>query len=254
MKDLMPASIFVVLALAGAPTRSAADTEHVTQRVKLDPGGTLHLDSFSGRVTITGTDRPEVTVDAVRHGSRRLLDRVKLQVSSDNSSVRIAENRRARSWLDFGWNEAVETDFDISVPRRVNLDIRLFSASLDVTGVEGSAHRINTFSSPTMLHDVNGSIRIKSFSGPIDIRQTAWREQPSIDVETFSGQVRLRWPESAAGRLSFDSFSGRLTAKLPITLLTSGRRHINGRFGGSQAEAGGNVRVKSFSGNLAVDR
>ena len=255
MTRLIPAGIFAVLALAVAPATVAADTEHVTQRLKLDPGGTLRLESFSGRVTITGTEQSEVSIDAVRHGTRALLDRVKLQVSSDSSSVRIAENRRDRSWFDFGRREAVETDFDIRVPRRVNLDITLFSASLDVIGVEGPSHRVSTFSSRARLSDVNGSIRIKSFSGPIEIRQTRWQAQPSLDVETFSGQIRLQLPESARGTVSFDSFSGRLTADRPLTLLTSGRQHTKGQFGSpGHGESEGSVRVRSFSGSLAMDR
>jgi DUF4097 and DUF4098 domain-containing protein YvlB len=254
MKRLCPA-IFAVLTLVGFAAPVAADTQRVTQRVKLDSGGTLHLESFAGRVTITGSDRSEVTIEAVRHGSRDLLDRVKLRITSDPSSVRIEENKREHSWLDFGHVEAVETEFDLKVPRRVNLDITLFSASLDVTGVEGSSHTVRTFSSRTMLDDVNGSIRLKSFSGPIEIRQTAWRGQPSLDVETFSGQIRLRLPESARGTVSFDSFSGRLTAGMPLTLLTSSRRHIGGQFGASgRADAAGNVRVRSFSGSVALDR
>jgi DUF4097 and DUF4098 domain-containing protein YvlB len=255
MRRFIPGAIFAVLTLVGAAAPVAADTEHITQRLKLDPGGTLHLESFSGHVTITGSDQSEVTIDAVRRGSRALLDRVKLRITSDSSSVRIEENNREHSWRDFGHVEAVETDFDLKVPRRVNLDVTLFSASLNVTGVEGASHTVRTFSSRAMLDDVNGSIRIKSFSGPIEIRQTTWRGQPSLDVETFSGQVRLRLPESARGTVSFDSFSGRLTGGMPLTLLTSSRRHISGQFEASgRADTSGNVRVKSFSGSVALDR
>ena len=70
MKRCMPAAIVAVLTLAVAPAPAVADTERDTQRVKLDPGGTLHLESFSGRVTITGSDQSEVTIDSGRHGSR----------------------------------------------------------------------------------------------------------------------------------------------------------------------------------------
>jgi hypothetical protein len=84
--------------------------------------------------------------------------------------VRI-EARHTDSSRWFGWrgrdrDDTVETDFDIKVPRRANLDIDLFSASLDVQSVDGN-HRVNTFSSRTRLDNVNGSIRAKGFSGPL---------------------------------------------------------------------------------------
>jgi hypothetical protein len=258
MKRIIPVAVFAVLTLAALPAAVSAETEHVTRRVKLDPGGTLRLNSFAGRVTITGTDQSEVTIDAVRHGSRDKLDRLKLEITSDASSVRIEENRRERSWFNWGRNNVVETDFDIKVPRRVSLDITLFSASLDVIAVDGGSHRISTFSSRTRLDDVNGPIRIKSFSGGIEVRQTQWRDQPAVEIETFSGQVRLRLPDSARGTISFDSFSGDLSGNVPVTLLTSRRGRINGQFGparqGLAAEADGRVRVSSFSGGLVLER
>src|SRR4029453_13129107 len=38
------------------------ETEHINQTAALAPGGTLRLKNFSGRVTITCTDRQEATV------------------------------------------------------------------------------------------------------------------------------------------------------------------------------------------------
>src|SRR5262245_53725129 len=69
MKKLLAA--FAIVALAGVATWAAHDeTERVHQTVKLDPGGTLRLKSFSGRVNITGADTREVVIDAVRRGTR----------------------------------------------------------------------------------------------------------------------------------------------------------------------------------------
>ena len=63
------AAAFAVLTLA-APAQAAArlfeETEHVTRTIPMEPGGTLRLKNFSGRVTITASDRPEVVIDAVR--------------------------------------------------------------------------------------------------------------------------------------------------------------------------------------------
>ena len=53
--------VFAICALAASPAISAAqrwndETENVSRTLKLEPGGKLVLKSFSGRVTITGTD------------------------------------------------------------------------------------------------------------------------------------------------------------------------------------------------------
>ena len=91
----------------------------------------------------------------------------------------------------------------------------------------------------------------------VAIIRDVFKDHGNVQVETFSGQVRLRLPDSARGTLSFESFSGEMTGNVPVTLLTSRRGRINGQFGGAQpglAEADGRVRVSSFSGGLVLER
>jgi len=242
-----------VLALA-APAVTAAfeETEHISRTIRMDPGGTLRLRSFSGRVTVTTSDRPEVVVDAVRRGTRDRLDRIKLDVHSDGSSVVVVNaNRRERSWHWFtDGNNVVETDFDIKVPRRTSLDLSVFSARVIVDGVEGS-HKIHGFSSRVSLNDVTGSVKAHTFSGSVLIRAKSWEPDQTIDVDTFSGNVELHVPESARGSVSFNSFSGRLSSEMPLTLHSSSRRSLKAELGGGN---GGTLRFKTFSGSVRIDR
>ena len=249
---LRPAA-FALLALASVPSLATAETEHVSRTVSVGPGGALHLNSFSGKVTVTGSDRQDVTIDAVRRGTRDQLDRIKLDIQSDASTVRIEANRKSRSWFYWGGNNVVETDFEITVPRRTNLSVTLFSASLHIRGVEGS-HDIRTFSSDTRLDDVSGSIHARSFSGSIEIRTSAWLDRQTISAETFSGGVRLHVPDSAQGSVEFESFSGRLNTALPLTFRSSSRRHFSGQLGQGSSGHRGTVRVKTFSGDVSLDR
>ena len=242
-----------VLALA-TPAVNAAfeETQHISQTIRMDPGGTLRLRSFSGRVTVTASDRPEVVIDAVRRGTRDRLDRIKLDIHADGSNVVVVDaNRRERPrhWFTDG-NNVVETDFDIRVPRRTSLDLSVFSAPVIVEGVEGS-HKIHGFSSRVSLNDVAGSIKAHTFSGSVLIRAKSWEPDQTIDVDTFSGNVELHVPESARGSVSFNSFSGRLSSEIPLTLHTSSRRSFKAELGGGN---GGTLRFKTFSGSVRIDR
>jgi len=247
---------FAIFALAAAAPASA-ETEHITRTFKLGPNGLLWINSFSGRVNITGTDDTDTSVDAIRHGTRTQLDRIKLDISADSTTIRIDANEHQRSWWNF-WEPygAVDTDLDIKVPRRTNLTITLFSAALDVQGVEGS-HNIETFSSRVRLVDVAGPVRGRSFSGPFDIQAASWREHAMIDVETFSGRVDVRLPSTAQGTVDFDSFSGQLSTTEPLIVETKRRNRFTGRLGRDDRDGDGStgtVRVKTFSGNLTIDR
>jgi hypothetical protein len=250
------AAAVAILALAAVPAGAGPnvfdDTEHVSRTIPLQPGGTLRLKNFSGRVTISGSDRPEVVIDAVRRATRSRLDRIRLDIHTNGSNeVVIDANQRDHSWWDFtGGNNIVETDFDVKVPRRTNLDLSVFSSPVTVDGIEGS-HRLHSFSSRLVLTDVAGPLRAKTFSGAVSIREKSWDPNQSIDVETFSGSIDLRVPDNAHGTVTFNSFSGRLNSELPLTLHTSSRRNLRAELGGG---GGGTLRFKTFSGSVKIDR
>ncbi len=238
-----------VLALA-VPARAQEETEHFTRVVKLEPGGTLQLKSFSGHVTITGSDRADIAIDAVRRAPRERLNRVKLDIRTEGSTVVIEANHHDWSWSDH--DNVVSTDFEIKVPTRTNLDVNVFSSPVEVRGVEGS-HRIHTFSARIRLEDVVGPINAHTFSGGVEIQAKAWQDRQVIDVDTFSGSIELRVPDTARGSVSFNSFSGKLTSDVPMTLHTSSRRSLDATLGGGDS-AGGRLHLKTFSGNVHINR
>jgi hypothetical protein len=249
------AAAFALLALA-TPAQAAPslfeETEHVSRTMALSPGGTLRLKNFSGRVTITASDRPEVVIDAVRRATRSRLDRIKLDIhASGTDTIVVDANQRDNSWWEsVGGDNVVETDFDIKVPRKTRLDVSVFSSPVTIDGVDG-AHNVHGFSSRLVLTDVSGSIRAKTFSGSVSIREKSWEPNQSIDVETFSGSIDLRVPDSASGAVTFNSFSGRLTSELPLTLHSSSRRSLQAELGSG---GGGTLRFKTFSGSVRIDR
>ena len=74
-----------------------------------------------------------------------------------------------------------------------------------------------------------------------------------MDVDTFSGNITLRVPEGARGRISFNSFSGRLNSDLPLTLRDGNRRSLRADLG-ADAGSGGTLKFKTFSGSVRINR
>lgn len=217
----------------------------------MEPGGTLRVRSFSGRVTITATDGNDVVVDAVRRAPRSRLDRITLDIHSEGSrTVVVDANHRERSWYEFSGNNVVETDLDIKVPRRADLDVSVFSAPVTVDGVEGS-HKLHSFSGRMTLNDVAGPVRAHSFSGPVEISEKVFARSQTIDVQTFSGGIDVRVPESARAAISFHSFSGHLDSDIPLKIRTGNRRSLVAELGDG---GGGELRFKTFSGSVRINR
>jgi len=234
-----------------AAARWDDETEHVNRTVKIEPGGTLRVRSFSGRVTITATDGNDVVIDAVRRAPRSRLDRITLDIHSEGSrTVVIDANHRERSWYEFSGNNVVETDLDIKVPHRVDLDVSVFSAPVRVDGVQGS-HKLHSFSARMTLNDVAGPVRAHSFSGPVEISEKVFEGSQTIDVQTFSGGIDVRLPASARAAISFHSFSGHLDSDIPLKIRTGNRRSLVAELGDG---GGGELRFKTFSGSVRINR
>jgi DUF4097 and DUF4098 domain-containing protein YvlB len=218
-----------VPAAAQRDDRGPRETETVDRTVPLPANGTVRLKTFSGRVRITGTSGDQVVIHAVRRASRDRLQDIKLEITTAGSTVEIDANHRV---VERRNDNVVETDFDIQVPARARLDVKTFSAPVTVTGV-------------------NGSQNIDGFSSDITIESNEFGDGNSIDINTFSGDVRLRLPASARGSLDFNTFSGRFESDLPVTLNSSSRRNFRGQLNGGGS---GDFRLKTFSGDVRILR
>jgi hypothetical protein len=248
-------AILPVLPLA-APGASAWETERVSRTLELALGGTLQLRTFSGRVDITPIDRNEVVIDAVRRGTRHRLDRVKLEIRAEGSTIVVDANARdssswAGGWFSKGHGSAVETDLNIKVPRRTNIQLNAFSAEVTIEGVEGS-HRIHGFSSRIRLTDVSGPVLAHTFSGPVEIRESSWPDGQTFTIDTFSGSITVHVPDGARGTVSFNSFSGHLSSDILTVVHRHSRRSLTAELGTSPG--GGSLRFKTFSGSVRIDR
>lgn len=205
------------------------NTETVDRTLTMQPGGTLRLKTFSGRVRITGGSGDQVVIHAVRRGRQDRLDDIKLEITQSGNTIEVDANHRL---VERRNDNVVETDFDIQVPARTRLDIKTFSAPVTVIGVSESQ-------------------KIDGFSSEIRVEASQWGDGNSLDINTFSGDVTLRLPDSAKGDIDFNSFSGRFESDLPVTMTTSSRRNFRGALNGGGS---GDFRLKTFSGSVTIRR
>lgn len=244
-----PTLVFAaILALAGgAPAAAQSETETVDRTLAVQPGTSVRLKTFSGRVTITAGAANQVVVHAVRRATRERLERIALDIQQTAREVVIDANRQV---IERRNENVVETDFDIQVPVETPLDIRTFSAPVDVTGVSGRI-TVEGFSGDVRLTEVAGPVRVNTFSGGVNVDARKWADGHGFDLKTFSGDVTVRLPDTARGDIDFDSFSGTFNSALPVTMQTSSRRNFRGQLNGGGPTS---FRLKTFSGSVSIQR
>jgi lia operon protein LiaG len=251
------ALFFVLVSTAPAAAQPARDrdwdrdqpreTETVDRTLTLQPAGTVRLKTFSGRVNITGASGDQVVIKAIRRASRQRLDEIKLEITQSGNVIEVDANHRT---VERRNDNVVETDFDIQVPSQATLDLRTFSAPVTVNGVAGEL-AVDGFSSEIRLTEISGPVRVKTFSGAVTVQARSWSDGDDLNVNTFSGDVTLRLPDTARGDIDFDTFSGRFNSELPVTLSTSSRRNFRGALNGGGTT---DFRLKTFSGDVDIRR
>ena len=200
------------------------ETERVDRTVQIRAGGELRLKNFSGRVTITGSNRADLAVHAVRRASRDRLDHIKLDIAETSSGVTIEANKKDSDWHERD-NNVVDTEFVIEAPADINVDVEVFSSDIEVK-------------------DIRGKQRVHTFSGSVDLSGG----EKSIDAETFSGDITVKLGQGASAYVDFDSFSGSIKTDVPMSYRSSRRRHVRADIG-----AGGtDYSFKTFSGDLRI--
>ena len=224
---MLKTSLALLLSLVvAAPLWAQTNTETVDKTLSMPAGGTLRLKTFSGRVRVTGGSGDQVVIHAVRRARQDRLDDIKLEVTQSGNTIEVDANHRL---VERRNDNVVETDLEIQVPARTRLDIKTFSAPVTVIGV-------------------NADQNIDGFSSSITIESNEWNDH-DLDINTFSGGVRLRLPASAKGSIDFNSFSGTFESDLPVTLNNSSRRNFRGSLNGGGS---GDFKLKTFSGDVSI--
>jgi hypothetical protein len=247
--------IILALAVVLLPATALAQkqTETVDRNLPFPSGGTLKLNNFSGAVHITGGSGRNFVMKVTRRGYPDVLREMRLTVESSGSTITVEENDRegSRRWNDDNRRDSmVETTFEIQVPANARLDINGFSSNVTIAGVDGD-QRLKTFSGDINVRDARARISANTFSGEIDVDATGQGNSPDLDMETFSGTMRVRLADRARGNIEFNTFSGSLDAAYPVTLRSTGRRNIRAELPGG---SGSSLRFKSFSGELRLVR
>jgi DUF4097 and DUF4098 domain-containing protein YvlB len=226
-------AIVLLVALAASSACSAAEREF-ERTVPAESRGAVRVSNVSGKVTITGWDRPEVQVKARLSGDVERVD-----VFSDKGRTTIKVILPRSSFRDGG------ADLDIRVPEQSEIDVSAVSADVETTRLSG----------PQRLTTVSGDVRaefVKDFEGKTvsgDMRLKGTSQVGDVRVSSVSGDIFL---ERAAGELDATSVSGDLlldvaSASSIRTRTTSGDLSLRGSM-----LPDGSVEAETISGDVTV--
>jgi DUF4097 and DUF4098 domain-containing protein YvlB len=199
---------FATLALALTPVLGFAETlkENFNKTYAFQPGQRLTLDNTNGAITIEAWDRNEVRIVAVKEVKARdakhakeVMAKIQIRVVPSNGGLAISTVTPDIGDTFFEWlagkSAEANVQYQLSVPRHVNLAIE---------NVNGSV----------TANDVGGDLKIETVNGRISLARTAGR----LELTTVNGRIQAQMRElSVKGTHSIDTVNGSVTLQLPAT-------------------------------------
>jgi len=282
---VMPYAFLSALMAANTATH-AADGRVIDQQVAAEPRGIVEVSNISGKVDISGWDRPEVSVHAELGGSVEGVD-----VKSDRGRTTITVKLPGFSF------HGGSANLRINVPRGSELNVSAVSADIvskDMSGVQ-RLHAVSgsivagvaqadveakTVSGDVVLHgngqpmelhvttisgdieanttsgdlrlqlDPARSVRVRTISGDV-LLQGKLAKSADLDTQTVSGDVTLHAGAAAGYQYEVSTFSGGIENCFNVEAERTSRYGPGERLSGSRGDGSGHVRIKTMSG--AVD-
>ena len=128
-------SLGALMAFRRSPLSATAQvTEDFHRTVPLSANGRVSLENINGNVTITGWERNEVQIDAVKKArDQQKLDEARIEVDASSDSVQI----KTKYPEYHNNNNPATVTYELHVPRNARLDhIDLVNGSLQVSQVQ----------------------------------------------------------------------------------------------------------------------
>lgn len=147
------------LLLSGMLQAQSTDSFDLDQVYRIDPNGTISLDSDDAEVTIAGSDREDVRVFVryrmeVEGFSFGEDEEFEMIVEEQGSDLRIYEKERDFGRVSFG-SVREEYEIRIEAPRGVSLDLEGDDETYQISGIDGAIN-LDADDTTIELRDCNG--------------------------------------------------------------------------------------------------
>lgn len=177
-------------------------TEGFAQTVELSSDGELAISNVNGSIEITGWDRNQVHIDAVKKAnSLDKLEDIQIEVEADDDRVEID--------TDLPYNGNASVAYRVSVPSGARVDINTVNGSIEVAGVGGdvAARSVN---GRVQADGLAASTRIKTVNGSVSASYATAPTDGAHHFKSVNGAITVYLPSAPNARFAAKSVNGSI--------------------------------------------
>lgn len=229
-----------------AVSAHAQVSQEFHRTVSLSANGRVSLDNVNGNVEITGWNRNEVQIDAVKQArDQQRLDEAQIEIESGSDYVKIhTEYPHDRSN-----NNPASVRYTLHVPQNARLEqISLVNGSLTVQKVEGEVDA-KLVNGKAHISDLSGEASISSVNGGIEANYTSLNNVREIRLKSVNGSIELVLPGSPNAEVKASTVNGSIKSDFPLTVQGSfSGRSLSGTLGGG----GTRIELSNVNGSMHI--
>jgi DUF4097 and DUF4098 domain-containing protein YvlB len=220
--------------------------------------GRIQVENLNGAVHISGWDRDEVKVDAVKSAwTKERLDEAKIEVNAEQNEISIRTEflSHDQTFVGHDHNNPANVEYTITLPRQARLDeIKLINGRLDVQGVVGEVHA-SCVNGRIEAHNLQGPVKLNTVNGELD---AIVDQLPASDLRLSSvnGRLRLTLPSDVNAELKASTLSGNISDDfgLPVIRHQFIGHSLHGQLGGggtliNLSNVNGAIEIRHASDN-----
>lgn len=252
-------TLAATLMLAAAlPLAGAELTETIDRTLDVKAGALVELSNVNGRVSVTSWDQPRVRIVARKEvkGDREAvtdaLRELRVDIRALNGGVVVTTHypkRGTSSFFDWILGEHVnaQVEYELTVPRSMNLDLETVNGSVRIAGVNGR-HDLETTNGKIEVARCAGSIDASTTNGAITAELLQVVRGQSLEFETTNGRIQVSVPRSLAVDVDAGTTNGSIESELPVATTRVSRNSLRGSINGG----GTPLRMRTTNGGIRI--
>ena len=257
MRKLFLTAMLLILATSA----SAASLKSTVDRTfDVRPGATLNLKNVNGRITVKAWDQPKIKVVALKEVEtskdqlQEAMKALRIEFQQRDGGLTVIthypkEDEHFSSIFDWLTGDRVEAEveYDLMVPRTMNVDVSNTNGSIHLSDVTGQ-HDLDTTNGKIEVTRCAGSLEASTTNGAISAElQKVTKGQP-LRLSTTNGRIEIAVPADLAVDVDAGTTNGAIHTDIPVSTTKIGSNSLRGSINGG----GTPLRMRTTNGGISI--
>ncbi len=232
-------------------------TEEFHQTYPLSAGGRVSLSNINGQVKITGWDRAEVRVDAVKRArTPEALRDARIRVNAGAGSVHIETEYDQSQWErrdgDRHEHHVARVEYTLSVPRTARVEnINIVNGPLEIENLSGEVEASSVNGGVT-ARGLSGRVRLSVVNGRLEAALDSLNDANPVTLSAVNGQLIAVLPSDSNAHVKANTVHGSINNDFGLPVREG--RYVGRDLEGQLGAGGARVRLSNVNGTITIRR